>query len=201
MAHQLAQKTVYGFVTHGIVVIQRQDHACRQSLKLIAERDHQRRLSCRVWRAAQREGLGARFGEHRTDRGNEVTQENHQVAVALIQREPRRWCGRALDRGQALDPRADRSVVLPKPAEAQTRVNGPCCRLRFNCSIRRGRSTQSHGTRRPVSWWTTGVNLGQAYNPHFSIVRLTGKYQSDLFARLFSPFLGDLARTLRRWRS
>ena len=86
MAHQFAQKIVHSFVTNGVVVIQHQDHAPRQSLKLIGERDHERRLGRRVWRSEQREGLGARFGEDRTDRGDEVTQENHQVAVAFIQR-------------------------------------------------------------------------------------------------------------------
>jgi len=90
VAQQLAQKIMHGAVTDGIVVIQHQDHARRQSLKLIAERGHQWRLRCGVWRPEQREALGARFGEDRTDRGNEVPQENHQVAVARIQREPRR---------------------------------------------------------------------------------------------------------------
>ena len=86
MAQQFAQEIVHGFAANGMVVIQHQDAARGQSLNLIAERDHEWRLSCRVWRSEQREGLGARFREDRADRGNEITQENHQVAVVFVQR-------------------------------------------------------------------------------------------------------------------
>ena len=86
MAQQFAEEIVHGFAANGMVVIQHQDAARGQTLKLIAERDHEWRLSCGVWRSEQREGLGARFGEDRADRGNEVTQEEQQVAVGFVQR-------------------------------------------------------------------------------------------------------------------
>ena len=86
MTKQLIQEIVHGFAMNSMVVIQHQDEARRQSLELVAEHDHEWRLRCRVWRLEQREFLGARSGEDRTDGGHEVMQENHQIAVVFIQR-------------------------------------------------------------------------------------------------------------------
>ena len=107
VAEQFAQKIVHSRAMNEMVVIQHQDTARRQLLKLIAERNDEWRRRWRLRRPEQREGLGARCREDRTDRCNAVVQENHQVAVVFIQRQPRRWCGLALTRSQPVEPHAD----------------------------------------------------------------------------------------------
>jgi hypothetical protein len=78
------EEIMHGLAADGMVVIQHQDEARRQTLDVVAQCDDEWHLRCRLGRFEQCESPGARFGEDHTDGGNVVMEEEQQVAIVFV---------------------------------------------------------------------------------------------------------------------
>ena len=123
-----------------VVVVEHQHDLASDGAQLV-EQDGQHRFDRRrLGRLQAGQRARADAGRHRLQRGDQVGPEGHGIVVGLVEREPRDQPFTGGVAGPAASHSAS-SVVLPKPAGAETSVSFDAA-PRSSRSLSRGRGTR-----------------------------------------------------------